>query len=350
MKTRVKAIIGITGIALVVGLTGCNEYDTPEVSSFSTVITQDNTSESLRENDASVSNDTAETSSLILQVNGSESKKNPEVNKPDKTKVTDTVEATEPTANNTERASNTREDDTGSSQTNTRTTATPSPKPTKVPDVTNTPKPTVRATSTPTPKPVNTNKPTATPKPTSAPKVTNTPTPKPTATSTPKPAATNTPKPTATPTPRATATPKPTASPTPRPTNTPTPKLTATPTPEPTTTPTPEPTATPTPEPTATPTPVPDPDPVAAIVEVNYTVSGYDDDGNGDFVKVTFTREYVVQPLSDTEYHSYNPYDYVLYDYQEDIDGLYAEFYSVYPTGVVSGYSSSPHIIGFVDD
>ena len=235
----------------------------------------------------------------------------------------------------------------GSDHVGSQTTASTTSKPTMTGD-------TVNPTSTPKPitsnSPTPTLKPTSTPKPTSNPKATSTPTPKPTATSTPKPVATSTPKTTVTPTPRTTATPKPTASPTPRPTSSPTPKPTATPTPEPTATPTPEPTATPTPEPTTTPTPVPDPDPVAAIVEVNYTVSGYDNDGNGDLVKVSFTREYVVQPLSDTEYHSYNPYDYVLYDYQEDIDGLYQEFYNVYPTGVVSGYSSSPHIIGFVDD
>ena len=234
------------------------------------------------------------------------------------------------------------------------------PKPTATPKPTNTTIP--KATVTPTPKPVVTDAPkptvgtTATPKPTV--KSTNTPTPKPTdkptATPTSKPVATNTPKPTATSTPKPTVTPKPTNTPKPTATSTPrptaTPKPTSTPTPMPTATPTPEPTATPTPEPTATPTPEPDPDPVAAIVEVKYTVSGYDDDGNGDFVKVTFTRQYVVEPLSDTAYHSYNIYEYVDYELQEDIDGLYSEFYNAYPNAVVSGYGAYPGIIGFVDD
>lgn len=384
MKTGVKAIIGtvsgITGITLVVGLISCSMRNNPVDSFLSAAILQEtyNTSESVKESDLSVQPTATETSSLILQVNGSASKKNPEVNKPDETNESDDVaEATEQITRSTEPVSNNQGENSDPTRTHTQATATPKPtagagnvKPTGTPKPVTTSTPTPKPVATNTPKPTNTQAPTVTPKPTATPttvpKATNTPTPKPTnkptATPTSKPVATNTPKPTATSTPKPTATPKPTNTPkptatstprptaTPKPTNTPTPKPTATPTPEPTATPTPEPTATPTPEPTATPTPEPDPDPVAAIVEVRYTVSGYDDDGNGDFVKVTFTRQYVVKPLSDTPYHSLNPYEYVLYDYQEDLDDLFSEFYSVYPTGVVSGYSSYPSVIGFVDD
>lgn len=267
----------------------------------------------------------------------------------------------------------------------TRPTATSTPKPTAAitskPVATSTPKPTPRATSTP--------KPTVTPKPTASPtkKPTNTPTPRPTATSTPRPTATSTPRPTATPTPRATATPKPTATPTKKTTNTPTPK----------------PTATSTPRPTATPTPVPhehnwikadsfyyedgyycefyycecgeyyivplfegeDPDrePVPAIVGVIITIHGcnithdfdtiYED---GDPVDLNVYREYVVQPLEGTAYHSMSLDDYEPYWIYQDLDDLFNEFYETYPNGVIWGYGTGwvddhlvgPEIVGFV--
>ena len=343
MKTRVKAIIGITGIALVVGLTGCNEYDAPEVSSFSTVIKQDNTSESLIESDPSVQVKATETSSLSLQVNGSASKKNPEVNKPDDTKEADVAEATDQITRNTESVSNNPEDNSDPARTHTQATATPKPT---------TSGGTVKLTNTPTP----TQKPTSTPKPTAVPKATNTPTPKPTnrptATSTPKPTV----KPTSTPTPKpvATSTPKPTPTSTPKPTNTPTPKPTATPTPEPTATPTPEPTATPTPEPTATPTPEPTPIPaVAAIVRTTHYISGYpSDDDDAELVVIKdVVIDYVVQPKDGTEYHSWDLSDYESWELQVDFAEYDAIFYAQYPNGFVSGYSlRSEYIIGFVDD
>ena len=244
-------------------------------------------------------------------------------------------------------------------------------------------------------------------------KTASTPTTRPTATSTPKPTAaitskpvvTSTPKPTprATATPKPTVTPKPTASPTKKPTNTPTPRPTATSTPRPTATPTPKPTATSTPKPTATPTPVPhehnwikadsfyyedgyycefyycecgeyyivplfegeDPDrePVPAIVGVIITIHGcnithdfdtiYED---GDPVDLNVYREYVVQPLEGTAYHSMSLDDYEPYWIYQDLDDLFNEFYETYPNGVIWGYGTGwvddylvgPEIVGFV--
>lgn len=52
VKTFVRMISGITAIALAVGISGCDSCTAPEVSSFSTDITQEtsNASESLKEN------------------------------------------------------------------------------------------------------------------------------------------------------------------------------------------------------------------------------------------------------------------------------------------------------------
>lgn len=194
MKTSVKPFVriisGITVLAFTVGLTGCNSCNAPEGSSFSTDITQEtsNASESLKENITPVPSSTAETSSLILQDN--ESQKNSDVKTPDETRNEDVAKPTEqPADNNTERASNTHEDDSDPVNEDPKPTATPTPKPANNSSSSSGSGSGSGNTATPTNTPV----PTSTPKPTATPIPTPTSTPVPTATPTPEP--TEAPKP-----------------------------------------------------------------------------------------------------------------------------------------------------------
>lgn len=183
MKTSVKPFVriisGITVLAFTVGFTGCNSCNAPEVSSFSTDITQEtsNASESLKESITPVPSSTAETSSLILQDN--ESQKNLDVKTPDETRNEDVAKPTEqPADNNTERASNTREGDSDPVNEDPKPTATPTPKPANNSSSSSGSGSSSGNTATPTNTPVPTSTPTPVP--------TATPTPEPTATPVPE--------------------------------------------------------------------------------------------------------------------------------------------------------------------
>ena len=107
----------------------------------------------------------------------------------------------------------------------------------------------------------------------------------------------------------------------------------------------------------------PDREPVPAIVGVIITIHGcnithdfdtiYED---GDPVDLNVYREYVVQPLEGTAYHSMSLDDYEPYWIYQDLDDLFNEFYETYPNGVIWGYGTGwvddhlvgPEIVGFV--
>ena len=198
MKSLAKIIISLgikiaivaLFVAIAIGLSSCKGCNAAVDPSFSTDIIQEtsNASESLREGVTPVPSNAAETSSLVLQDN--KSQKNSDVKTPDETRNDGVAKPTEQTAdNNTERASNTREDDSDPVNEDPKPTATPTPKPANNSSSSSGSGSGSGNTSTPTNTPV----PTATPKPTATPSPTPTSTPVPTATPTPEP--TEAPKP-----------------------------------------------------------------------------------------------------------------------------------------------------------
>ena len=198
MKSLAKIIISLgikiaivaLFVAIAIGLSSCKGCNAAVDPSFSTDIIQEtsNASESLREGVTPVPSNAAETSSLVLQDN--KSQKNSDVKTPDETRNDGVAKPTEQTAdNNTERASNTREDDSDPVNEDPKPTATPTPKQANNSSSSSGSGSGSGNTSTPTNTPV----PTATPKPTATPSPTPTSTPVPTATPTPEP--TEAPKP-----------------------------------------------------------------------------------------------------------------------------------------------------------
>ena len=198
MKSLAKIIISLgikiaivaLFVAIAIGLSSCKGCNAAVDPSFSTDIIQEtsNASESLREGVTPVPSNAAETSSLVLQDN--KSQKNSDVKTPDETRNDGVAKPTEQTAdNNTERASNTREDDSDPVNEDPKPTATPTPKPANNSSSSSGSGSGSGNTATPTNTPV----PTSTPKPTATPIPTPTSTPVPTATPTPEP--TEAPKP-----------------------------------------------------------------------------------------------------------------------------------------------------------
>ena len=185
MKSLAKIIISLgikiaivaLFVAIAIGLSSCKGCNAAVDPSFSTDIIQEtsNASESLREGVTPVPSNAAETSSLVLQDN--KSQKNSDVKTPDETRNDGVAKPTEQTAdNNTERASNTREDDSDPVNEDPKPTATPTPKPANNSSSSSGSGSGSGNTSTPTNTPV----PTATPKPTATPSPTPTSTPTPT--------------------------------------------------------------------------------------------------------------------------------------------------------------------------
>ena len=198
MKSLAKIIISLgikiaivaLFVAIAIGLSSCKGCNAAVDPSFSTDIIQEtsNASESLREGVTPIPSNAAETSSLVLQDN--ESQKNSDVKTPDETRNDGVAKPTEQTADNsTERASNTREDDSDPVNEDPKPTATPTPKPANNSSSSSGSGSGSGNTATPTNTPVST----ATPKPTATPIPTPTSTPVPTATPTPEP--TEAPKP-----------------------------------------------------------------------------------------------------------------------------------------------------------